>query len=457
MSSDPDHDQYVAPTFGTDGLRGRAGIAPMDPETMRRVAAALGLWLQRQGPEQKRVVIGNDGRDSANWILECLAQGLWCTEASVTDVGLCTTPSLAYLASTAPFAAGVMISASHNAATDNGIKIFDSKGDKLAPEAECEIGQLTSDLDLEGSRHSRIKDGSHLLDQYGHQLASRFHDLDLSGATIVVDAANGGGSELVPQILRDLGADVVTHACEPDGDNINHQCGALHPTGIIDLVKASAAVLGICLDGDGDRGIFVDDRGVVHDGDDLILTLAPHFHSCGRLPGDTAVTTVMSNLALRREMQSFGLALVMTPVGDRHVTARMRAEGFGLGAEQSGHVIIAQEGPWGGDGLAIALELLALPGTLTQGSSSVLRSFERYPQVLTNVAITSKPNLETIPGLAPLQQEIETQLAGEGRVFLRYSGTENLCRVLVEGPDQAFVQDAADRIVCHLSQHLGDA
>lgn len=456
MSLDPDEELFVAPTFGTDGLRGCAGVAPMDPETLRRLGAALGLWLQRQGPERKRVVIGNDGRDSALWILECLAQGFWCAETSVTDVGLCTTPALAYLACNASFAAGVMISASHNPSSDNGIKIFDSQGGKLPPEAEREIAELTSRLDLEGLENTKIKEGCDLLTQYGEYLATRFANLDLSGTTIVIDAANGGGSELAPQVLRSFGADVVAHACEPDGQNINHAVGALHPKGIIDLVIHSAAVIGICLDGDGDRGIYVDDLGIVHDGDDLLATLAPHFHSCGRLPGNTAVTTVMSNLGLRKALHGYGLELEMTPVGDRSVSERMQAAGFALGAEQSGHVIIAQEGPWGGDGLATGLEILSMPGVLAKGSSSAFRSFEHYPQVLVNVAVSDQPELDTIPGLVSLQQEIEAQLAGEGRVFLRYSGTEDLCRILVEGPDAVMVQTAADRLAKLLRENLGD-
>lgn len=445
---------FQAPAFGTDGLRGAVGSPPMDPETIRRVGAALGIWLQRQGPERKRIIIGNDGRDSSLWILECLAQGLWVTETSVVDVDLCTTPALAFLARSENFVGGVMISASHNPASDNGIKIFNDTGGKLSDEAESEIAELTDKLDFEVSTNTGIKDGRELLGKYGEYLANRFDSLDLDGATIVVDAANGGGSNLAPEILRGFGADLVTHGCEPDGQNINAGVGALHPQNIVAAVRGSGAVMGICLDGDGDRGIYVDDCGQVRNGDDVLASLAPQFKASGRLPGDTVVATVMSNLGLRRQLESEGIQLEMTPVGDRSVTERMQAGGFALGGEQSGHVIIAEDGPWGGDGLAIALELLSIPGVLEKGASSAFRSFDQYPQTLINIEVASKPELETIPGLEAMRLEVEAQLAGDGRVFLRYSGTENLCRVLVEGPDECMVKESASKLAELLQKRL---
>ncbi|MHC5062416.1 MAG: phosphohexomutase domain-containing protein [Planctomycetota bacterium] len=454
MSEDSVDKPFQAPSFGTDGLRGPVGSPPMDPETIRRVGAAFGIWLQRQGPERKRVVIGNDGRDSSIWILECLAQGLWVTETSVVDVDLCTTPALAYLAGSENFVGGVMISASHNPASDNGIKIFNERGGKLSNAAEAEIAELSGKIEFDAGDKTGIKEGRELLGKYGEYLANRFSSLELDGSTIVVDAANGGGSQLAPEILRGLGADVVELACEPDGYNINSGVGALHPENIVEAVRASAAVMGICLDGDGDRGIYVDDQGAIRNGDDVIATLAPHFQACGRLPGKTAVATVMSNLGLKKQLESEGLRLEMTPVGDRSVSERMRAGGFALGGEQSGHVIIAQDGPWGGDGLATALEILSIPGVLEKGSSEHFRSFAQYPQVLINIEVGSKPDLQSVPGVEELRQEIEADLAGDGRVFLRYSGTENLCRVLVEGPEQHRVETAAKRLADHLRKEL---
>ena len=234
---------FQPPRFGTDGLRGHAGDPPLDPETLRRVGAALGIWLQRSGPEVKRVVLGNDGRDSASWILDALAQGLAATEVATVDVGLCTTPALAFLARTQPFVAGVMISASHNVATDNGVKIFDTAGRKLADAAEREIERLTASTSFQPASEVRTRSKPELLDHYVEWLANHFPGLDLDGVTVVVYAANGGASELAPTVLRGLSADVVAIACEPDGSNINAGCGALHPENIVATVKESGAVL----------------------------------------------------------------------------------------------------------------------------------------------------------------------------------------------------------------------
>ncbi|MGA1606169.1 MAG: phosphoglucosamine mutase, partial [Planctomycetota bacterium] len=249
----PSPDSFQPPRFGTDGLRGPAGEAPLDPETLRRVGAALGIWLQRTGPERKRVLVGNDGRESASWILDALAQGLGSTECAAADLGLVTTPALAHLTRAGGYVAGIMISASHNPAADNGIKIFDGDGRKLADEAERELEMLTARVDFGDLTTPRPRDVSESVDRYLEHLGNEFADLDLGGRTIVLDAANGGGSDIGPAILRLLGADVVPVACEPDGFNINDGCGALHPASIRDAVRQSGAVLGICLDGDGDR------------------------------------------------------------------------------------------------------------------------------------------------------------------------------------------------------------
>jgi phosphoglucosamine mutase len=443
------------PEFGTDGLRGRAGDPPLDPATLRRVGAALGLHLQRSGPERKRVVFAHDGRDSSSWILESMAQGLAATDCSAVDIGLATTPALAFTTAESRFSAGVMISASHNPATDNGVKIFDASGIKLADAAQDEIAALTTSLEPSALRTPRVRPEPELLNAYVEHLANAFGDLDLTGATVLVDAANGGGSELAPQVLRAFGADVVALNCEPDGYNINDECGALHPARAAEAVVASGAVLGLCLDGDGDRSIFLDDRGRVRDGDDVLLTLAPFLHSRGELPSSTVVTTVMSNLGLHKALGELGVAVSVTPVGDRFVTQRMRQSGLSLGAETSGHVVFAGAGRHTGDGLYTALVLLSMPGLLTGGSSSVFREFTRYPQVLRNVRVARKPPLDEVPAIAQALQEVEGQLGSAGRVFLRYSGTESLCRVLVEGPDRDDVEAHASRLAAIVARELG--
>ena len=438
--SSPRPERFPPPRFGTDGLRGRAGEPPLDPDTLRRVGAALGLWLQRRGPDSKRVLLGNDGRDSAPWILDAIAQGLSATEVGSVDVGLTTTPALAYLTRTESFVAGIMISASHNPAEDNGVKVFDADGRKLDDQAERAIERLTIDCGFDPGAEPRTRIKPELLDRYVDWLGNRFPTLQLDGATVVVDAANGGGSELAPHVLRAFGADVVAVACEPDGANINDGCGALHPETIVATMKESAAVLGICLDGDGDRCILVGDRGTIHDGDDILATLAPHMLQAGRLPGATAVATVMSNLGLRRMLADGGIRLEMTPVGDRHVAARMREGGFALGAEQSGHVLIDVDGALAGDGLFAALTILALPGVRERGASSVFRTFERFPQRLVNVRVAHKPPLDQNPAIQAAVAAIERELGEDGRVVLRYSGTENLCRVMVEARDASSME-----------------
>jgi phosphoglucosamine mutase len=455
MTGSSHEPSFQPPRFGTDGLRGHAGEPPLDPETLRRVGAAFGIWLQRVGPDRKRVLIGNDGRESSTWILDALAQGLGSTDCTVADLGLVTTPALAWLTRNEPFVAGIMISASHNPATDNGIKLFDQDGRKLPDEAERELEMLTGRIEFADLTTPRPRDASASISHYVEHLGNAFGELQLDGCTVVVDAANGGASEIAPSVLRALGADVVPVCCEPDGFNINQDCGSLHPESLAEVVRQSGAVLGICLDGDGDRSIFVDDRGAVHDGDAVLATLAPHLKARGRLPHDTVVATVMTNLGLRRHLARSGIRVEMTPVGDRHVARRMREGGFALGAEQSGHVLFDLDGHLCGDGLFTALTILGLPGVREKGASQAFATFTRYPQRLANVRVRAKPPLESILPLAAAAARIEAELGEDGRVLLRYSGTEPLCRVMVEAPDAATVDRHVDELVQIVDAEIG--
>lgn len=433
------------PEFGTDGLRGRAGEPPMDPETLRRVGAALGVVLQRGGGAQKRVLVGNDGRESAPWILEALGQGLLASDVAIADVGLCTTPALAFLTRTQPFDAGIMISASHNPAHDNGIKIFAEDGTKLGGGVENEIADLALQLRPADPRTPRMRDRQDLLQKYEEHLAERFTDLDLAGRTVCIDAANGGGSQLAPRMLRAFGAEVVEVACEPDGFNINDGTGALHPETLRAAVLEHGAALGICLDGDGDRGIFVDEQGTVRDGDDVLSLFGRELRTAGALPGDLVVATVMSNLGLHRSLREASVELLVTPVGDRHVFEAMRRRGAAIGGEQSGHILFADH-DLVGDGLYTGLRLLALDAP--QGLAARFAGFRRYPQQLVNVPVARKPDLATVPAIAQKAAEIERALGDDGRLLLRYSGTEPKCRVMIE---------AADATVCErLCRELAD-
>jgi phosphoglucosamine mutase len=441
--------------FGTDGLRGKAGEPPLDRATLGRVGSAIGIWLRGSGgARSKKVLLGHDGRASANWILRALAQGLSTVDVACADVGLTTTPALAFLVRTEPFAAGVMISASHNPAHDNGVKIFARGGGKLPDEAERLIEELVEEVGPAPMSDPPLRRRPKLLRRYEQHLAEVFATLDLSGTKIVIDGANGGGSELAPRILKEFGATVVEVACEPDGTNINAGVGALHADRLAPVVTSERAALGICLDGDGDRAIFVDEQGVVRDGDETLAVLGRHFAKGGRLASDTVVATVMSNLGLRRFLEDCGVQMVTTPVGDRHVVQAMREGGYVLGGEQSGHIVFAGSGHFTGDGLFTALQLLSVPGALEGSMSSLFADFVRYPQILLNVPVTRKPALESLPQVQAAVTRAEQALAGDGRVLLRYSGTENLCRVMVEGPEQKVIEQHARELAETVQREL---
>jgi len=441
--------------FGTDGLRGLAGAPPIDPETLRRVGAALGVWLQRSGGEQKRVLVGNDGRESAAWILEALAQGLAAADVAVADVGLVTTPALAFLSRSQPVDAGIMLSASHNPAHDNGIKILDHRGNKLADEAERSIETLAADLRPEAVRTPRIRERLDLLRSYEDHLANAFPDLDLTGLRIVADAANGGGAQLLPSVLRSFGAEVIAVACEPDGTNINDGTGALHPEHLKSHVLAHGAALGVCLDGDGDRSMFVDETGTVRDGDDQLAAFGPWLLGRGDLPHRTVVATVMSNFGLHRALAGAGITVQVTPVGDRNVSQAMRQGGFALGGEQSGHILFAGAGNLTGDGLFTALQLCSLPSVKQRGFAQAFARFQRLPQRLCNVKVRHKPELASVPAIARQTEITVAQLGDAGRLLLRYSGTEPLCRVMIEGPDAQQVERLCRELAAVIEAELG--
>jgi phosphoglucosamine mutase len=448
-------ESFVTPRFGTDGLRGHAGTPPLDPDTLRRVGAVLGGWIQRHAAGTERAaLIGNDGRASAAWIRDALVQGLAHANVATIDLGLLTTPALAYLTRTQPCAAGIMISASHNPASDNGIKIFGPDGSKLEDAAEREIEAGTARVAVSERAPSGCASRPELLDAYREFLDGEFAGLDLEWATVVVDAANGGGSEIAPAVLRTFGARVVAVACAPDGHNINRGVGATHPSHIVPAVLETKATLGICLDGDGDRVIFVDEQGNVRDGDEALFALARQLDAAGALAGRTVVATVMSNLGLHRALRALGISVHVTPVGDRAVVQAMREHRFSLGGEQSGHIVFAHDEHFAGDGLFTALRLLSLLSPECERASALFAGFRRYPQMLLNVPVARKPDLATLPDVTEAVARVEAELGTDGRVVLRYSGTEDLCRVMVEGADAGDVQRHAEAIAAAVRRTL---
>lgn len=439
--------------FGTDGLRGRAGDAPIEPETLRRVGAALGVLLQRDGDgSQRRVLFGDDGRESSPWILDAIVQGLMAAEVSAASAGVVTTPALALLTAAGPYAAGVMISASHNPSHDNGVKIFGADGQKLGDADERELERLANELTPDSPSEPRVRAVEKLVLQYEELLGQRFESLDLTGKKVCVDAAHGGGAVIAPRVLRMFGADVVEVGCEPDGFNINDGVGALHPDALAPLVQEHGACMGICLDGDGDRGIFVDETGRVHDGDAVMTFFGARMHAAGALPDATVAATVMSNLGMHRALREAGVQVHTTPVGDRHVVAAMRERGFALGGEQSGHTLF-RDHDLVGDGLYTGLRILDALGDTPM--STAFSAFERFPQKLVNVEVREKPDLATVPAVAALQREIEEQLGDDGRLLLRYSGTEPKCRVMIEAQDRALCDRLCEQLAGVIRAEIG--
>lgn len=437
--------------FGTDGIRGKAGCPPLVPEDLGRIAAIFASRLiQGESKEGTRILIGHDGRRSAGMIEAALAASLTFEGCEVVDAGLLTTPVLAHETRLRGFDSGIMISASHNPAQDNGIKFFSRDGSKLpdsiekAVEADFEAGVQPKPAEKQGF-HRRLQGTGSAYLRFLQEEA--FVGFNLEGLKILIDCANGGGSQLAPQVFEAFGADVTTLNDRPNGDNINRGCGALHPEFLCREFEKASFDLALCLDGDGDRSIFLDEKGRVVHGDALLTLLALHFGKEGALPGDCLAVTVMSNLGLKKAISQAGFKVEETPVGDRAVVAAMRKMGLGLGGEPSGHVIFGQEHNFTGDGIYTCLKLLQVMKQTGEPLSHLASSFSAFPQLLVNVEVKQKPPLEDLPEIMDVWKRIEKELGNEGRVVLRYSGTEPLCRVMAEGPTQDIVKDVVQRIV----------
>ncbi|HHI81282.1 MAG TPA: phosphoglucosamine mutase [Planctomycetes bacterium] len=437
--------------FGTDGIRGRASRAPLVPEDLGRIAAIFASQLiHGKSREGARILIGNDGRRSAGMIEAALAASLTFEGCEVVDAGLLTTPVLAHETRLRGFDSGIMISASHNPAHDNGIKFFSRDGSKLPDEVEQAVEKAFED----GLRprpaekpgfHRRLADTGTAYLRFLQEEA--FPGLSLKGIKILIDCANGGGSILAPQVLEAFGAEVTSMNDRPNGDNINRGCGALHPEELSREFEKDDYDLALCLDGDGDRSIFLDERGRVVHGDALLTLLALHLGGTGALPGQCLAVTVMSNLGLKKVLSQAGLQVEETPVGDRAVVAAMRRKGLALGGEPSGHVIFGEEHNYTGDGIYTCLKLLGVMQETGKPLSELASCFSAFPQLLVNVEVKEKPPLEGIPEILETWKKIEEELGGDGRIVLRYSGTEPLCRVMAEGPTETIVENAVRRIV----------
>ncbi|WP_018123458.1 phosphoglucosamine mutase [Desulfovibrio oxyclinae] len=444
--------------FGTDGLRGQVNIFPMTAEVALRLGLAAGQYF-RNGNKRHRVVIGKDTRLSGYVFETALTSGFCANGMDVFLVGPMPTPAISFLTHSMRADLGVVISASHNPFMDNGIKFFDHKGYKLPDSVEDEITALVMNQDTQWEypaaeqvgKAQRIKDAA---GRYIVYLKHSFsNSLTLDGMKIVLDCANGAAYGVAPSVFEELGAKVIRVGVDPDGVNINSKCGSLYPEVISQKVREEKADIGLALDGDADRLIVCDENGRILDGDQIMALCAHELMNKDMLPGGMLVATVMSNMALELFMQDCGGCLLRTPVGDRYVVEAMRRKGAVLGGEQSGHLIF-REYSTTGDGLLAALQLLRIMREMDKPLSDLATLLEPLPQILKNVHVERKIPFDEVPKVQEAVRKVEDALAGKGRVLLRYSGTEAVARVMVEGENPDKVEMYADDIVEALKKHL---
>jgi len=454
------HDQFMSKQlFGTDGIRGVPGEVPLDDATLDRVGLALGEYVSSHGrsPDARaRVLIGRDTRESGPHIADRIARGLAASGVEAVSAGVLTTPGVAWLVHHEGFAAGVVISASHNPYHDNGVKLISSTGMKFpdAVEAELERFILASSESPESRGEMQLHDNEKIDDDYLDGLrAAALPDAKFAGMKIVMDCANGAASKLGPRLFRSLGADVIAINDSPNGRNINADCGSLHPEAMQTRVVKAGAALGVAFDGDADRAIFASGSGRLVDGDGVLLIAGRYMKSAGTLKGDVIVGTTMANLGLERALEKSGLNLKRTDVGDRYVLEAMLHMGANLGGEQSGHILFLDDATTG-DGMLTALKLasiIALSGPLDE----LIADLKIFPQKIVNVRVRSKPPLESLPAVARGLAEAEKALGKSGRVVLRYSGTEPLARVMVEAEQQEDVTRWTETLAEALREAIG--
>jgi len=443
--------------FGTDGIRGHAGEGWLEPAATAQVALAVARRvLETRGPAEgpPRALLGHDGRASGPELIAAFARGLGSAGFELAHAGLIPTPGLAWLARERDFDLGVMVSASHNPATDNGIKLFGRGGGKFGADDERAVEQGLHGGRLVVPERPAPEVDPSLASAYAHALVEAA-GVELSGVRVVVDCANGAGSAVAPDVLVRLGAEVHAIHAAPDGLNINADCGSTHPESLQAEVLRRDAALGFALDGDGDRCLLVDERGELVDGDAMLTLFAHHAVARGAWSDRRVVATVMSNKGLERALREVGVGLVRVPVGDRHVVEALRAEGLPLGGEQSGHVVFGADHAYIGDGIYTALRALRVVRESGRTLSELAGAFRAFPQVLVNVRVARKPDLAGLPRVAAKLAEIEAELGEDGRVLLRYSGTEPLARVMIEGPEQERIQRLADDLAGRIAAEIG--
>jgi phosphoglucosamine mutase len=441
--------------FGTDGVRGTAGQFPLDAATVRRIGAALVRALPH-GTESPRLLIGRDTRESGGWIEAELAHGAAGAGASVTSAGVVPTPAVAYLTRTGPYDAGVVISASHNPFEDNGIKVFSGRGEKFTEKVEREVEAIVADPSWQARSGAAVPlPTAALVVPYLDHLRAVVEDrAALRGITLAIDCANGATTTVAPDLFRSMGFTTVVIGDHPDGRNINLRCGSTHPERLAQVVVEKKCAMGVAFDGDGDRAIFVDQAGNIVNGDAVLLMCARQLLREGRLKGNAIVATVMSNIGLQIALAETGIGIVRCPVGDKYVMEEMLARGISLGGEQSGHIIFSDY-LFTGDGLCTALNVLRTVAMSGRTLAELAKDLVTYPQILINVRVREKVDLATVPAIADAMARVEQRLDGHGRLVVRYSGTEPLLRVMLEGPTEHEVRTWAQEIADVVKRELG--
>jgi phosphoglucosamine mutase len=458
---------HIRQLFGTDGIRGVAGEYPLDHATVYAIGRACGARLVRRSTDA-RVVLGQDTRESSAWIAEALARGLSDSGCGFASAGVLTTPGVAYLTRTHGFAAGIVISASHNPWQDNGIKLFGPNGMKLADEIEQEIeAEIFEHIDLlaahqhdEASLMAQILPGdAQLRADYETWLAASVEPApaSLQSLRVLIDCANGAASAIAPELFARIGIPAVALHTEPTGRNINDGCGALHPEHVAaELLRNPGRFdLGITLDGDADRALFCDSLGNIINGDAVLLIAARDMKARGSLAHDTVVATTMSNMGLEKALHSHGIQMLRANVGDKYVLEEMRKTGATLGGEQSGHILFMDADSTTGDGLLTALRVLEVIARSGQSLRELTSEFKVFPQVIRNVKVREKTPMHQLPTVAAAIHAAEQELDGNGRVVVRYSGTEKLARVMIEAEDEELMHKHVNAIAEALQQAIG--
>lgn len=445
--------------FGTDGVRGVAGHYPLDRETVGKLGRAVAAVLERGAAERPlRILLGEDTRESSGWISRLLAAGLRSRGVDVVYAGVMTTPGVAYLTRRQGFVAGVMVSASHNPYQDNGIKILSGAGTKLPEPVELEIERELNDarpgLASVPAAEASLAADAGLRCDYVEHLAELLPEPRHAGLRLVVDCAHGSTSYVVPALARKLGIEVWILNAEPNGRNINLDCGSLHPERMARETKANNAGLGVAFDGDGDRAIFSTCQGRIADGDHVLYAMAPFLKRHGALQGGAVVGTLMTNLGLELALARQGIGLKRTPVGDKYVLDEMLRLGINLGGEPSGHIIFSDIS-LAGDGIITLLEVLRLLAETGQSLDELVRGLQPFPQVIRNVPVREKPPLESIPEVERAVADCRREFGTRGRAVVRYSGTERVARVMVEADDAEAVERHAARIAGAIGAVLG--